>query len=361
MSERRHLITSSQLRTFILSAQVGIGILVLPSKLATDVGHDGWISVVLAGIISIIASIIIVKLMQLYRDKSIYEINRTIWGKYMGSIMNVIILLYLVYATSIGIRIFSSVITITILKFTPPLIQSLYVLTPTLYLIWYGLKSICRFANLIYFILLIIVLFFLFIFKYLRLTFILPVGDAGFYKIIKGIFPSMFAMLGFELITIIYPNITDKGKVLKNIVWANIISIVFILVNVLVITSFFGETMASRLVFPLFSLTRSYKSPILERIDLYYIALWFPAMAMSLRAYFFSTHYSFQRIFNIRKSSLLLAALTVTSILLSRLPKDFNEVNTYADILNIFGFGFITYLIICYIIAIISKKGVQKP
>lgn len=360
MVERKHMITSNQLRTFVISAQVGIGILVLPSKLAGDTGHDGWISIVLAGIISISAAIIIVKLLQLYNDKSIYEINKVIFGVYVGNTINYLILFYLLFATAIGIRIFASVINITILRLTPPIILSIYVLIPTLYLMWYGLKPICRFANLIYLIMFIIIIFFLLISKYLRLTLLLPVGDAGLYQIIKGVFPSMFALLGFELTAIIYPNITDKNRVLKNVIWANVISVIYILLNVLVITSLFSETMTSNLVFPFFTLARSYKAPIFERIDMYFIALWFPAMAISLRAYFFSTHYSINKIFNIKKTTLSLIILTICSVLLSRIPKDFNEVNTYSDILNIIGLGFITYIIICYFIAVISKKGVQK-
>lgn len=360
MVERKHMISSNQLRTFITSAQIGIGILVLPSTLARDVGHDGWISFVLAGIISISAAIIIVKLLQLYKDKSIYEINKVIFGNHLGNVMNFMIILYLSYATAIGIRVFASVINITILRLTPPILLSVYVLIPTLYLIWYGLKSICRFANLLYFIMFIIIIFFLIIFKYLRLTLLMPVGDAGLNQIIKGVFPSMFALLGFELTVIIYPNITDKSKVLKNVILANVITVIYTLLNVLVITSFFGETMASNLVFPLFSLARSYKAPIFERVDMYYIALWFPAMAISLRAYFFSTHYSINKIFNIKKTTSSLIIMTVCLVLLSRLPRDFNEVSAYMDILNKIGLGFITYLIICYFIAVISKKGVQK-
>lgn len=360
MVERKHMITSKQLQAFITSAQIGIGILVLPAKLARDVGHDGWISFVLAGTISIMAAIIIVKLLQLYKDKSIYEINRVIFGKFMGNIMNILILLYLLYATAIGIRIFASVINIIILRLTPPVLITIYVLIPTMYLIWYGLKAVSRFANLIYLIMLVTIIFFLLISKYLRVTLLLPVGDAGLHQIIKGVFPSMFALLGFELTAIIYPNITDKDKVLKNVIRANVISIIYILLNVLVITSFFGETMTSNLLFPLFTLARSYKAPILERIDMYYITLWFPAMAISLRAYFLSTHYSINRVFKIKKTTLSLILLSSCAIFLSRLPRDFNEVNKYAEILNIIGLGFITYLIICYFIAIITKRGVQK-
>ncbi|MDF2532577.1 MAG: hypothetical protein K0Q65_2158, partial [Clostridia bacterium] len=47
MDKNPHEISSGQVFIFIISAQISFGILRLAANLSKDVGHDGWISVLL--------------------------------------------------------------------------------------------------------------------------------------------------------------------------------------------------------------------------------------------------------------------------------------------------------------------------
>src|SRR4051794_11483929 len=103
--DKRHDITSNQLMIYGISAQVGTGILLLPSSLAAEEGHDGWISTLLTGILSILLIIIIMELLKRCSNKSIYEINNLLYGKYLGWFLSFIIFLYLCFATIINLRV----------------------------------------------------------------------------------------------------------------------------------------------------------------------------------------------------------------------------------------------------------------
>lgn len=360
MIDRRNKISSIQLMIFIIGAQIGIGILDLPYRLAKNVGHDGWISVLLTGFLTGAASLIILRLLDRYKDKSIYEINRYLYGKYIGVLFNIIILLYLILAVSLGSRLLVEMVKMTVLKLTPPLVLSSFIIIPTVYLVWSGLKPVCRFASLILIMIVLIFLLFLLIGKFIRLTFIMPVGEAGINKIMGGIFTSFFAFLGFELIAVVYPNVTDKQNASKHITIGSIITTLFYTLFTLLTTGFFGENMLKHLIFPLYSLTRSYRAPVLERIDLYFIALWVPAMAISLRAYFYSTYDSINKMFNIKRKTLSILIFTIAAILIGRIPKDLVELYEYLNILSLSGIGVAVFIIMSYIVSLINKRGVQR-
>ncbi|WML35978.1 GerAB/ArcD/ProY family transporter [Clostridium sp. OS1-26] len=124
MEKDRNNITSTQAMTFILTAQVGVGILSLPASLAKAVGHDGWICVITANFISIIAGILITFLLKKYSNKSVLEINRLLYGKYIGTFNNYVLVLYTYLLPAYVLRQFIELLKIGILRNTPAIILS---------------------------------------------------------------------------------------------------------------------------------------------------------------------------------------------------------------------------------------------
>lgn len=359
MLDNKHKITSIQLFVFIIAVQIGIGIITLPSMLVEIAGRDAWISVVLAGIASSFVLVVIMLLLNRYKDKSIFEINSLLYGKYLGCFLNLFIAAYSFGAATLGVRIFTDVVKTSTLKLTPPIFLAFFIMIPTIYLTWYGLKAICRFANILLFIFSLVVIFFMLINKDFRLTFLLPVAGAGIGPITMAIIPSFFGFLGIELVTIIYPNITDKENAMKYALAANLFSMTFFIIVIAFTTGFYGEEMLKKLEFPLFNIARSYKAPVFERIDLFFVALWFPAMASSLRKYFFASYYSINKLFNIKKRGILLAMFYVSAVLASRIPRDLAQTNNFLELLNFIGIGFFSFLCISYLLSFVNKRGVD--
>ncbi len=358
MLDHKHQITSRQLFVFIIAVQIGIGILTLPSILVQIAGHDAWISIIMGGIISSFILVIIMLLLKRYKDKSILEINSVLYGKHIGGILNILIIVYSFVAAILGIRIFTNVIKVSTLKLTPPTVLTFFILIPTIYLIWYGLKAICRFVNILLVIYSLVIIFLLLIYKDFRFTFLMPVGGSGIKPITMAIIPSLFGFLGIELVAIIYPNITDKENAMKYALAANLFTMVFFLIVTIFTTGFYGEVMLKQLEYPLFSISRSYKAPIVERIDLFFVAFWFPAMASSLRNYLFSSFYSINEVFNIKKRGKVLFIFYIVAVLVSRIPKDQAHTNQFLEILNLLGIGIMGYLCISYLFSFVNKRGV---
>ncbi|MBU3183108.1 GerAB/ArcD/ProY family transporter, partial [Clostridium psychrophilum] len=311
------------------------------------------------GILITAVIFLIIKLMNRYNNKSIYEINKLLYGKYLGGLLNFLIVLYLWYSTCLSLRGYTNVIHVDLLRSTPTFVLCIFILIPTYYLTWYGLKYTTRFASTIYLSLSFCCILFFLVFKDLRLNFLLPIAQGGI-KCIKASFsPCIYAFLGYEVISVIYPEITNKKKAMKYVIGSNIITTMFYILVLLVTTSFFGEEMLKKSVVPMFTLARSYRAPIIERMDILFISIWIPVIAMTINGYFCIAYYSINKLLNLKKKAIYLFIFTSITILLSNVPKSISNIEIYDNGMMIAGTIFSIFLIICYLFSFIRKKGVN--
>jgi len=359
MDSRQNQITSSQLMGFIVSIQVGTGALTMPAELARVCGHDGWISILIYGIAITALISLIISLMNRYNNKSIFEITKLLYGKYMGNSLNLFIVLYLWYSTCISLRSYTNTIHIHLLRSTPTLVLCIFTIIPTYYLVWYGLKYVARFSLAIYLSLTFCCLLFFLVFKDLRFNFLMPIGQSGIEGIKSSFSPCIFAFLGFEVISVIYPEITNKKKAMKYAIGANLITTLFCILLLLVVTSFFGEEMLKKSLYPTITLARAYRAPIIERMDILFIAMWLPVIAMTTRGYFCVTYYSINKLLNLKKKGVYLLVFTTITILLSNLPKSISRISNYTNVMMIAGTSFLMLLVISYLFSFVRRKGVK--
>lgn len=360
MENDRNNITSTQAMTFILTAQVGVGILSLPASLAKAVGHDGWICVIVANFISIIAGILITLLLKRYSNRSVLEINILLYGKYIGTFNNYVLVLYTYLLPAYVLRQFTELIKIGILINTPAILLSFLAMIPIIYLVWYGLKAVCRYGSIFYFSITTMMILLMLVSKNIRLTFLQPVGEAGFKNIIEGTGTVTFSFLGYELLPFIYPNIMNKNKITKSTVIAIFLAGFFYTSVAIVSTGVFGENRLKFMIFPLFSLARTYRSMLFERVDLFFISLWIPVMGGAMRAYYFCAYYSSYKFLNIKNKKVLITLCTIIIVLISRIPKDQIQISSFEKIVSIYGITVIIFLLASYVFSFVNKRGVNS-
>lgn len=355
--EDRNQITAKQLGVFILSAQVGLGVIGLPSDLAKAVGHDGWISILSAGLLSTLVTIILIALLRRYSNQSIFEINRHLFGNILGQTINILLILYLSFSMVAAFRYFTEFIKLFTMEATPEIILALLIIAPTVYLSWYGLKPVARFSQIIFFILFFVLVLSLLTIKKVRLTFLMPVGAADLTTLGQSIIPATLAFIGLELTVFLYPYIKDKENTLKWVVSANLCTMVFIAIIFVVTTGLFGENLLKMQVAPLFNLARYYRAPYLGRVDLIFILLWFPLLESTFRSYFFTTYDSLRRSFAFKNQKRVYGLYTALTILLSRLPNDMTQATQLAKGVNLSGIAVFGFLILCYLYSLIKQRS----
>lgn len=348
-----------QLALIVYITQTGIGVLTLPSELAKDAGHDGWISVLIAGALIILLSLLIHLLMKRYTDKFVYDINKLIFGKIAGTGINALLVLYLLTAAITGISLFSYYIRITLLHETPPWVLAPVITAPSFYIVWKGLKNVSRFYYISIISSFIVFLYLIVIYSDYRSSFLLPIGETGILNILLSTKISFFAFIGFELFAFFYPYVQDRTKVLKWYVFASLGSLLFFLLVTACTTAVFGEHLLTVFSVPLFNLSRIYNAPVLERVDIYLIAIWFVPMSCSLRNYIFATFDGLQKVFKVNKTKPIYLAFFIAIQILSILPKDMNQVLLLIEIVNFMAMGISLLLLLCLLLSYIRRKGVN--
>ncbi len=355
----RNSVTSKQMALFTFVTQTGLGVIILPTVMAKEVGHDGWISLLISGAMAILLSGLFALLLSRYEDKGIYDINKLIFGKMIGTVFNILLLVYLLLAAARGVRIFTLFLRLTVLPLSPPLAISPFILLPSIYLVYQGLKYVCRFKYISVLSYVIVVLFMALIVKQSRLSFLMPIGEAGVIQIVSSIQKSFMAFIGLELIVFLFPEITDKKKAFKWHMLASAFSTLLFVITVGVSTALFGEHFLKIQTIPLFNMARAYNAPIIERVDIYIISLWFIVMGCAMRAYMFTAYYSLQKLFKMRNTKLSLGLYFVVLVLLSRIPRDINEAFMFLDISNYIGVGVSLFFVLCLCLSFFRKKGVK--
>lgn len=359
--KNKNEINSNQLIFYTFASQVGMGIMFLPNQLAEVVGHDGWISVLIGGIIFSGLILFVIALMNRYKNKSIFEINKLLYGKYIGYIFNLCLIIYVILFSAYVLRMMVEAMQLMGLKTTPRIILTIFIIIPTIYSIKGGLKNVCRYLHIVIFIGTVLAIYIFFVAGRVRLTFLMPIGEANVKKMISGVKISIFAYLGIELIPFIYSNVSDKKNITKKVLLGNLFSIIVYTLIAITTTGLFGEMMLKRLEIPLLSLSRVCYSNIFERVDLYFVATWIMAMGCVQKCYMFAGYFATINIFNIKaKKWIAILVLYMLVCIISLEPREFIYMKKWTEYLGWVGLSVIFFYIFSYILSFINKRGVSK-
>jgi len=359
--KNKNEINSNQLIFYTFASQMGVGIMFLPTQLAEIVGHDGWISVLIGGITFSCFILIVIAFMNRYKKKSIFEINRLLYGKYIGYIFNLSLIIYVILFSAIVLRMMVVAMQLMGLKTTPRIILTIFLIIPTIYTVSGGLKIVCRYLHIVIFVGAILAIYIIFVIGRIRFTFLMPIGEANIKSIVNGAKVSIFAYLGIELIPFIYSNVSDKENITKKVLLGNLISMVIYVLVVISTTGLFGEEMLKKLEIPLLSLARVCYSNIFERIDLYFVTTWVMAMGCILRCYMFAAYFAAINTFNIKvKKWIVTVILSVLVCVVSLEPREFIYLKEWTQYLGWVGLSVIFFYFLSYIFSFVNKRGVSK-
>lgn len=350
-------ITSKQASTLIVATQIGIGMQVLPSAVVEKAGHDGWISVFLVGILLLVSGLFYLSLSKRFSYHSILDITKAVSGKLIAFIINTLLLLSLLFILIGNYSLFVAGVGIWFFRSTPNWALAIYLMVPSVYLVCKGLKSIARFSFLLYLIIPLIMCLVLLNLRDFRLTALLPLFENGLTGIFKAMPTSLFAFSGFEILLFITPNIKGTEKLSRRISAAAMISTLMFIIVIIASVGIFGEDFVVKRFNALLGLARLIKLPVIERVDLYFLAVWITGMTLVINSFLFLVCDTAQRIFKYKAK--LTPILIITTIVVASVS--FIEDNIL--VLKFSGMtGYVSFFvgvlipIIIYITAVLRNK-----
>ncbi|AWX54033.1 spore gernimation protein [Brevibacillus brevis] len=301
--------------------QLGMGILGFQRIIAKEAGHDAWISVILAGLVTHLTLWIIIKTMQKYPSADIYGIQDDVFGRRLGTAVSIIFIIYFILTAGIILRSYIEVVQTWVFPNLPTWILAGIILFLAYYTIVGGIRVIAgyTFFSIIATAWLVFDLYFPL--EFARWEYLFPIMDTSFENLFRGMMAMSLTSVGFEVLYVVYPYVQNKDRVNKSAQLAVLVTYLIYLLVMIVTLVFFSQGQLMRTIWATLNLQKMVYLPILERFELVVISLWLIVILPNIMLYLWCSARGLKRLFcfNLRSSLywilsvIYLASLTMLS------------------------------------------------
>ncbi|ABP66611.1 spore germination protein [Caldicellulosiruptor saccharolyticus DSM 8903] len=354
-------ISSFQCFVLFVSAMIGIGIMFMPSGVAKYADQNGWIVVLLGGIISFLVFMLLFKIAMSNPDVTFIELLDSAFGKVLGIVFSFIYVIYFVVFSSFETRLIAETAKEFLFNLTPTEVLIITFLLTCGYISRYGVEVIARMCEILMpgIIVIIIVLSF---FVYQRLDFsnLLPILNIPIKKLIQGIGSTIFSFLGFEVFLFFLPYIRRKDKLIKSAFFGFSVTILVYEVIIIFCTADFGSKEMQTMVWPTLNLFRDVTvlEIVIERPESIVVALWMITTYTTEIIFLMVASLILARIFNTKEHNFFVFAQLPFIYILSLIPQNVLETQKYMDFFSYFfaTFAVLILPLITYIVLVFKKK-----
>ena len=354
-------ISAKQLKGLIVTTIIGVGILSLPSELANIMGLDGWIPIILTGIIMIGMAVIVVKIFEYYPNMDIFQISKASLGTVLSVIFQIILLIQIIISLTFVSRVLGEVIKAFLLDVTPIEVIIFTFILVTTYISRCGIDVIGRMGFFIYPIILgFVVLLFVITVPKANLSNLLPVFQSDIKALPKGLMVGFISFGGFEILLFSIPYVEDKDRILKSsLLGIGLIILVYLSIFVLA-TSQLGINQLKRLNWVTLSLVKEIDLPglFLENLDGIVTTLWVLVAFGTLASIYYSSGKILANLFKTKQHELFILPLIPIIYTLSLIPQSSTDKKHFlANLLQILQIvGTFIFPIIIFIIGRVKNR-----
>lgn len=356
----RYQVSPYLLFFIIYASQVGVGILSFQRGIAKEAGYDGWISVLLAGCLAQILIFIMYKLVS-KANGDIVMIQRDIFGKYAGGILNFIIIIYYGLASISVLRSYIEIVQVWIFPTLPTWCLSIFFMILCYRIISGGFRvvvGVCFFSVMIPTFSLITSFFFPL--KYAHIENLMPVFDHSPLEILSGIKSSIYTLAGFEILLMVYPFIRKSKSSQRFVHLAILATTLIYTLSAIISFLYFSEEQLSMTIWPELSMTKIIHFSFLERFEYIYISFYMITILAIISLLLWSSSRGFKLIFQIKQKYPLIILCFLNVIGCQFLP-DRNIIIKYQELISQINFWiFYVYIPILYLLFNVLKRGKQN-
>jgi spore germination protein (amino acid permease) len=355
----KQTITHRQLYFIIIQTQIGVGILSLPYSLFQTAKIDGWMSLLIAGILIQFSLLAIWKLCERFPNITLFEFQPKILGKYLGFLFNVIYTLHFMFISVLILILYNSTVSKWILFETPRWVVILIMAGTGSYFISSSPREIARFFTLVSPLLLILLIFIIYGYSDVHPLYILPVGEMGIKTILKSSKDAVIALLGYDsaLIFMAYTE-GSSSKKLKVISFASLCVTILYAFVTFTVYMYFNPIEIIIVPEPVLYMLKAFSFSIIERTDLIFLSVWMISVATSFISYMFLTSKGIQTLFKKKDNKKIAPILAVICTIIAVVPNDKLEISTWNKYISLTSLLLSAiFPVVLLIIAVVRKKA----
>ena len=337
MSIPKDQITTPQTVVIVTNTILATGVLTLPRSAVEKVKTpDIWITVILGGLMTMIVSIIIVKLCQQFPEKTFYQYNKEIVGKWVGGLLSLLVIGYFLFSASFQIRSMAEVTSFFLLEGTPTWAIVMPFMWISLYLMMDGINPIARLFEIIF---PITVIFFLLVaflsFKLFEIDNLRPILGLGVVPVLKGIKTTALAYTGPEIMLIVLAFMQQPNKAVKAVLVGTAIPLAFYVITVVMVIGALSIDGVTTRTWPTLDLIRSFEihGLLFERFESVLLVIWIMQMFATFTIMYYAAALGLAQLFQSKINRFMYGLLPLIYII-SMVPKTINKLFKLGDMIG---------------------------
>lgn len=343
-------------------SMVGVGIMTYQRRVIEHAGYNAWISVMLTGIIMHLLIWMLYKILSSIEDSNdIVTINHKLFGKLLGNLINLAIVLYFVFGAFVKFKVYMEMIQVWLFPSMNFLPVSIVIALLVYYAVSGGIRSVTGISVWATIISLVSII------PQISLTFpflhpmnLLPLLNHSASDILLSSKDMAFEYLGVETLLFLYPFVRTPEKSQK---WAHFIMLLVTLLYLMILIlafMFFTEEQLRHTIWPTLNMIGIFEVPLLQRLEYMAISLWFIKIIAGISIFIWAACRGMKVAFHLRPRLSLIVFLTAITAL-SHFIIDHRTVERVSEIYSNIGVYFLYAYIPFVFLCVMIRKKLIKP
>lgn len=337
-------IQSQDIMIAIPSIVISISILTLPGTLAESTkAADGWIPIIIGGILAISSTWMIAKIVSKFPDQSFLSYSSSLLSKPVGYLLTLLFALQGIMIAAYEISAISIISDHYLFEKTPIEVIALTFLLVVVYAVSGSRAGLFRlngiFLPLIFFITGLLIIFAI---NFMKLDHVLPLFTTKMDGYVKGTIDSTFAYAGLGILFFYIPLTKDANKVPSRAAFGMSWVVVLYLFIYLTSIAVFGQATTEAIRLPLIELAKTIEIPggFFERMESVFFVIWLTAIFTTTIMAYDVAVFALQSILPKLKKHTIVFGLSPIIFFISMIPKNFLENRIFANFVS-----YTTYII----------------
>ncbi|GAB2674394.1 GerAB/ArcD/ProY family transporter [Paenibacillus thermoaerophilus] len=342
---------------FVIHAmQWGVGYLSFQREVAQFAGQDAWIAVILTGISFHIVIWMMYRIFRTYRNQTdLVHIHRNLFGKWIGGLLTVCFIVYLVMYASMILRSFIETIQVWIFPQLQTWVLGLVLLLLAYYVVLGGFRVIVGIC-LVSFVHYIFLPTYFFLGEYFHFSNLTPILEHSMTDLLQASKQMSFSYLGVEILLICYPFIKNPKQSHKWAHAANAVLTLFYLSLIVFSLAFYSLGQLMNEEWPTLTLFKFVQLPFVERFEFVGVSFNLFRVLPILCLALWAASRTGKLLFSVKQSKVvpfcLLAVFTVVCLLPNR-----QSINAGLSFMLTIGFYLVyAYIPLLFVLHLFRKK-----
>jgi spore germination protein KB len=322
-------ITGGQLFWITNMFDLGMAAFLMVSPTVQRVKNDAWISLIISGLLSMLATWISIRLSRYHPDKPFIDYVNDIVGPWFGKFIGVIYVVNWIFVTGMVLRQITDILVTSQFHRTP---TYLFIISMSLIAIYAlhnnGIQSLGRVTEVIGPLVLVIAM----------ITFALDLSNmdwkrllpiyvtSGPHLLFYGAIPAASFMAQSSYVHMILHFVKDPRKSGNQAIWGTGLASVFLVLSGIFTVGTFGTDLCTKMWNPVLSMAQYISvAEIIQNTDAIILVIWFLTAFIRIGFFLFLSIYGTSRVLGRQNWKASTAWVTITCIIIALLPRNMIE------------------------------------